>query len=260
MEHLKIGARYVKHFLQTGGRIHPESEQVHLFIKHVLHNTDPSPDFDTIEAVRKKLLTSNQEISITDLGAGSLANPSKTRSVRSIARTASTSQKYGRLLYHLIDYLKPMQMVELGTSLGISTLYQSLAYREGLLVTHEGCPETAAIAKKNFLNCGGNIEIRIGDFSETLPKTLQQMGQFDYAFIDGNHQREAVLHYFDQCLRFKNEGTCMVFDDIHWSGPMEEGWSKIKSHPEVGCSIDLFQLGILFFDRSEPKHHYKIRY
>jgi hypothetical protein len=57
-----------------------------------------------------------------------------------------------------------------------------------------------------------------------------------------------------------HNGTILVVDDIYWSAEMEQAWERIKEHPRVTSTIDLFQLGIVFFNRDLHKKHYKMRY
>jgi hypothetical protein len=52
----------------------------------------------------------------------------------------------------------------------------------------------------------------------------------------------------------------MIIDDIYWSKEMENAWTKIKNHPQVSSTIDIFQLGIVFFNADLYKNHYKMRY
>jgi predicted O-methyltransferase YrrM len=87
------------------------------------------------------------------------------------------------------------------------------------------------------------------------------MSRIDLAFIDGNHRKEPTLRYFETILPKTHEGSCIVFDDIHWSSEMEEAWELIRKDERVKLSIDLFFIGIVFF-RTEfrEKQHFSIRY
>ncbi|NJY64179.1 class I SAM-dependent methyltransferase [Salinimicrobium sp. CDJ15-81-2] len=82
---------------------------------------------------------------------------------------------------------------------------------------------------------------------------------FDLLYIDGNHQKEATLTYFEKLLPTIHNNSVMIFDDIHWSKGMEEAWEEIKAHPEVRVTIDTFQWGLVFFRREQEKEHFVIR-
>ena len=79
-------------------------------------------------------------------------------------------------------------------------------------------------------------------------------------FIDANHKSEAILRYFNLCLSKVHSNTVIVIDDIYWSSDMENAWKVIKNHPLVMSTIDLHQMGIVFFNSDLHKRHYKMRY
>ena len=82
---------------------------------------------------------------------------------------------------------------------------------------------------------------------------------FDLLYIDGNHQKEATLSYFEKLLTTVHNDSVMIFDDIHWSKGMEEAWEEIKAHPKVRVTVDTFQWGLVFFRREQEKEHFVIR-
>lgn len=216
---------------------------------------------EEIENLRKKLLKNRTIIEITDFGAGSRIYKTNQREIRQIAKSAEKNPKFGKLLYRLIHHFKPSTILDLGTSLGITTIYESMAYDDSKIFTFEGCPATAEIAKHNFeeLACK-NIEIIVGNIDETLPQKLAQIQQIDFAFFDANHRYEPTIKYFEKCLEKTTEKSVFVFDDIHWSEEMHEAWQVIKNHPQVMISIDLFYVGLIFFRKNQPKQEFVLRF
>ncbi len=66
-------------------------------------------------------------------------------------------------------FFSPNLIVELGTSLGISTSYLAKGNRESNVFTFEGCPETAAIARENFKNLNlRNVDLILESLKNTL--------------------------------------------------------------------------------------------
>ena len=181
-----------------------------------------------------------------------------------IAERSAKNKKYCKLLFRLAYYFKPTTVLELGTSLGISTAYLASANPNSKVITIEGCPNTAQEAKKNFESLGlANIESLIGNFEDVLTTNIERLtsnGKLDFAFFDGNHKREHTLKYFTQCLESTHNNSVFIFDDIHWSDEMEEAWEEIKSHPKVSVTIDLFFLGLVFFRKEQAKENFIIRY
>jgi predicted O-methyltransferase YrrM len=165
-----------------------------------------------------------------------------------------------QLLFSFVLWQKPKKVVELGTSLGIATLHLAKADKNVAITTLEGCPNIAQVAQDNFdLLHAKNVEIVVGDFEKTLHPTLQQLGQIQLFVLDGNHQKEATLRYFEEGLKYSDETTCFIFDDIYWSKEMTEAWEAIKAHPQVTLTIDIFQYGLVFL-RSEQveKQHFTL--
>ena len=172
-----------------------------------------------------------------------------------------TTPKFGNLMYRLINHFQPQTAIELGTALGIGSLYiNSGLSSNARFITHEGCQNVLNVAKKNFNKAEKEIETVRGNFDETLPETLETIDLLDFAYIDGNHTKSATLRYFNYCLDKINNKSVLVFDDIHWSEGMEEAWEEIKAHPRVTVTIDLFRIGIVFFHPEQAKEHFVIRY
>lgn len=261
---VKITAKYIRYFLlASNGKGHGvHSPFVFDFIKNVLNDKRYFYAYNSVEAIRKQMITDDTLLTIKDYGAGSTISKSDQRKISSIARASLKPAKYSQLLFRIVNYYKCNNIVELGTSLGVTTAYLASANTNGSVVTMEGATEVAGIASKNFEQLGlNNIEVIEGNFDDTLNSTLQKTGTVDLAFIDGNHRKEPTLNYFYQLLEKATQTSIFIFDDIHWSTNMEEAWDEIRQHASVTLSIDLFFIGLIFF-RSEQKkqQHFTVRF
>jgi predicted O-methyltransferase YrrM len=261
---LQLAVKYIKYFVAAsnskGHGVH--SPFVFDFIKHVKNDKRTFYAYETIERVRKSLKPNSAVLTIEDFGAGSTATKSNQRKVSDIARTALKPKKFSQLMFRMVDYYKANTIVELGTSLGITTAYLASGNLRGKVYTFEGATQVAAVAKQNFENLSlNNVTVIEGNFDDTLPAQLCKIDKIDFAFVDGNHRREPTLRYFNQLLEKATESSIFIFDDIHWSEEMEEAWSAIQQHPSVTLTIDLFFIGIVFF-RKEQKvpQHFSIRF
>jgi predicted O-methyltransferase YrrM len=232
------------------------------FIKNVLTDKKIYDCYTKVEDRRKVLLLNEELIEVEDFGAGSSLTPSSIRKVNAIAGSSLKSKKYGQLLFRMIQYYQPIALLELGTSLGITSSYLSFGNPSAKLFTCEGAGKIATIAQKNFdLMRLNNIEIIVGDFSKTLPSLLAKMRKIDFAFVDGNHRKSSTINYFHQLLDHSKSTSIFVMDDIHWSSEMEEAWIYIQRHPAVTLTIDLFFIGIVFVNPDyKVKQHFKIRF
>ena len=219
------------------------------------------PIYTKIENLRKKLLKNRSIIEIIDFGAGSQIYKTNQREIRQIAKSAEKAPRFGKLLFRLIQHFKPNTIFDLGTSLGITTLYESKAYERAKVFTFEGCPATATIAKGNCADLDCNkIEIIVGNLDETLSRKLAEIEELDFVFFDANHRYEPTVQYFEMCLAKATEESVFVFDDIHWSDEMHRAWEYISKHPSVMISIDLFFVGLVFFRKNQPKQHFVLRF
>lgn len=214
-----------------------------------------------LDLIRKELLESDKVITVTDYGAGSKVFESNNRKVAEITKYCTIKKKYGKLLYRLAAYYKPDTILELGSSLGLSATYLALGNPNAKVVTIEGCYETAQIAQDTFTLAGANnVTIVNGKFDEVLPLTFFDLQTLGIVYFDGNHTKNATKNYFEKCIPYINNNSLFIFDDIHWSEEMEEVWDEIKKNKNVTLTVDLFQLGIVFFHNELTKQDFTIRF
>jgi predicted O-methyltransferase YrrM len=251
---------YLNHFLKAGNEHSLHSPFLFEFYQDVIKAKGLPFDDSAVLALREKLEKDETVISITDLGAGSKFSNKPKKKISTIAKTAKKSIKWANILARIIDKYKYRTILEMGTSLGITTAMLSKAASLGKIYTFEGCPETLKVAKTNFEQLGlKNITPLLGDIDITLSNCLGQLPPLDLVFFDANHQYAPTMRYFRQCLERAHEGSCFIFDDIYWSKGMKQAWGEIKAHPEVTISLDFFQLGIIFFKKNQPKQHFLLR-
>ena len=206
-----------------------------------------------IEKIREELLNDKRTIDVVDFGTGR----SGKRKISTIASRSLKNKKNAQLIFRIINALKPEQIFELGTSLGLTTAYMASANINATVYSFEGCSQTAAVAKTVLEKCKlNNVNIFIGNIDETLPQMLKSIEKVDFVFFDANHTKEATLNYFNWFLHKSCDKTVFLFDDIHFSKGMEAAWDIIKNHHSVRVSFDLFSIGIVFFDEKLKKQDY----
>ena len=217
--------------------------------------------FIEIEDLRNKLLLDERFFEQLDFGAGSRKQGNhpgvKNVSVAHITKHAAISSTQGKQLFRLCHKLRPQHILELGSSVGIASLYMNAALPDAKIITIEGDPSIAQKAQDHFQLFGRkNISLINANFDDVLLETLQKLQRIDLALIDGNHTKEATLRYFYEILAFINNETVLIFDDINWSTGMQEAWEEIKKHPSVSASISNFYKGFIFFRKEfkEPVH------
>ena len=261
---LKLAGKYLQYYLTAAnGKGHgTHSPFVFEFIARVLDDRQNYPAYVPIEELRRTLKNDPSLLEIEDMGAGSVYEAGgKKRSIASIVRHAAKPPKLGQLLYRVARHYSPSTILELGTSLGLSTAYLASGAPQARLWTIEGAPAVADKARANLRRLGATPEIVTGNFDTVLPALIGQIPPIELAFVDGNHRCEPTLRYFDAIFRHAAPAAALVFDDIHWSAEMEKAWNTIRKDPRVYLTIDLFFIGFVFLrDEFKVKQDFIIRF
>lgn len=266
MQHIiKAYLKFLFHFKNEHG-VH--SPFVFDLVTKCFYDNSKYPEYYNLKSYRKSLLENKNTIEVTDFGAGSRVFKSNTREISKIAQTAGITPKNAELLFRIVHYFQPKNILEIGTSLGLATSALSLGNEKAKIITLEGCPNTMATAKEMFQvssfkfpnNIVEFVNTEFNLFFENLKlETLNSKPQiFDLVYFDGNHSKKATLEYFEALLQTISNDSVWIFDDIHWSADMEEAWEIIKNHPKVSVTIDTFQWGIVFFRIEQEKEHFII--
>ena len=256
--------KYISYLWKSSnGRGHGvHSPFVYAFIKNVLNTKSKGQNIDAIELYRQQLLNNQKEITILDLGAGADPKGNKSRTIAQIAKGALKPKKYSSLLSRIVKYYQPSQVLEMGTSLGITTCYLAHGVPNASVVTMEGAPTVAHEALTTFKNLGfQNIQLIEGNFDQSLPNYLQSVSTIGIAYVDGNHKYEPTMQYFNLLLTKSDEHSIFIFDDIHWSSEMEKAWAEIKADTRISLTIDLFYIGIVFLKKgNKEKENFIIKF
>lgn len=256
---------YIKFLIGSTNQHGVHSPFLYQLVTKCFYDTSNHPEYRRLKEHRKELLTSKRTIEVTDFGAGSRVFKSSVRAVAAIAKTAGITSKRQRLLFRLTRHLKPAQILELGTSLGMGTMAMSLGNSNATITTVEGCPNTSGIAQDLFLKFlpvrqagqQQNINSITSSFEEYFRKNSTPT--YDLVYVDGNHNGDQTLAYFELLRKYAHNDTVLIFDDIYWSPEMNQAWKQIIAHPEVTLSVDTFYWGFVFFRKEQQKEHFKIR-
>jgi predicted O-methyltransferase YrrM len=259
-----LAKRYLHYYLTaSNGKGHGvHSPFVFDFIKNILRDKKKYDCYERIEKIRNELLKNDALIDVEDHGAGSSVIQSNKRVVRDIARSSLKNKKFAQLINRMVKYYKPKTIVELGTSFGITTSYMASANPLSMVYSLEASENIVGIAQNTFEKLAlKNIELIHANFNDALPQLLEKIDEIDFAFIDGNHRKTPTLHYFSLLLQKTTGTSILIFDDIHWSAEMEEAWKQIQQQTAVTLTIDLFFIGIVFFNKDfKSSQHFVIRF
>ena len=250
---------WVKHAIKAVGPHGVHSPFVYRLITHDLRKQNLFPVQPQIETCRKGLRQSADVVEVIDLGAGSRVNRHARRTVASIAGSALQPVSHAQVMATLARHSQSRFILELGTSLGLTSAYLAMSSNDVRVVSIEGAPAIAQLAAESWQALGvSNVELVTASFDEALPGVLAKMPRVDFVLIDGNHRYEPTMRYILQLLSEVHEETVIVLDDIHWSEEMERAWNDCAALPEVTLSLDFFDFGVLYFKRGRRKEHFRL--
>jgi len=247
---LSVAISFLKHRFRAKNRHGIHSPFVYRLLDEVIYDFRAKTVYQEIEQLRNDLLHDERWI-----------NNNEPMQISSVAKNALKPTRIVQLLHRLVADLKPGNIIELGTSLGITTAYLAKAAPGARFVSIERNSETASIAEENLQKLNiHNVDLLCGNADELLAKLLDGIPELDFIIIDENHPGDTILSYFKSCLPKMSDHSMMVFEDIYRSREMRSAWEEIKSYPEVIVTIDLFWLGLVFVRRAQRKEDFFIRF
>lgn len=232
------------------------------FIQHVLNDGRFFYAYQSVENLRRLMLNDTRLLFVEDFDIRSGSSKVDQRTVSAMMKQAYISPKFAQLLFRIVDHYGSEYLLELGTSVGITSAYLAMANPSATLTTMEASTANAAVAKENFQKLGiRNIRMIEGNYDHSLPHWLENHPRIDFVFIHGNRGYTATMSYFHQILDHTHEYSILIFDSIHQSAEMEKAWYEIQIQPSVTLTIDLFFMGLVFFRKEfKVKQHPRIRF
>lgn len=144
------------------------------------------------------------------------------------------SREQGCFLYQTVRATKAQNVVEFGTSFGVSAIYIAAALHDnqnGKLVSAELIESKAIKAKSNILSIGLSeyVEIRIGDALETLKEPDKSI---DILYLDGGPGLYlSVLKLLQPHLR---EGALVIADNVPTMDDDKNPYAQYVRNPANG--------------------------
>jgi predicted O-methyltransferase YrrM len=249
---------YLKFLLGSGNAHGLHSPFVYGLYTKCIRDKKEYQEYGTLNDYRKALYRDSGTIPVTDLGAGSkVFKANRERKISAIARNAGAGQKEQQLLFRLSRYLKPTNILELGSSVGLGTVALALGNPSARVVTVEGCPNTAKTAQGYFDRFSiANIRLVNSSFEGYLRSREEPV---DLVYLDGHHSYRATKTLFEQLLPHIHNDSLLIVDDIYWSSDMRRAWKEIAASDRVRVSIDLYRMGLIFFRKEQPRQHFTLR-
>ncbi|MDR2534121.1 MAG: SAM-dependent methyltransferase [Tannerellaceae bacterium] len=205
--------------------------------------------FGEIEGLRRKFLSDDTR----------LASTAKQRRARTVARLVANEgirPRKGELLFRLVNFLKPQTVLQVGSTVGFSTLYLSSYSPDVKCVSIEKPSEYAAVSQRVYAGARNAVEHHVGDYEQILPAVLKTLGRVDFVYF--NLWREPnPSELFDICMEYRTRQSAFVFEGICRNRRMHKLWKQIRENQHVTATIDLLSIGIAFVDPNLFKHNYR---
>ncbi len=256
---------YLRYLLRAkhrrGHGIH--SPFVYGLVRNVIGNAQGWVVPGDVIKVRQKHLRNSGKVEVGRYGAGSTVSKSSQRRIASIVRKSSVTPKQGALLWRLAEWYRPVNILEAGTGLGISTAFLAAGANNAHIITIEGNQQKLDFARKNTpRGTAGSLEFLLGDLDELFPAALKGLDNNRImVFIDGDHRKKPTLEKVDAVLsRGDIKEMMIILDDIYWSEEMLAAWNHCRKDPRVSISIDLFQMGILIRRDEIAKQDFTVKF
>ena len=160
-----------------------------------------------------------------------LADEQKKLSSQKNRRWGYESIKVKRLLFRLVNYAQPVTIVDAGVS-AASSLY--------LKAGKEGADYTVA-----------------SDLSELF---LESGTSVDFLYLHDYRRSDFVEEVLRICVARTAETSVFVIEGIHYTSQMRAVWKRIRQHEKAGITFDLYDLGIIFFDKTKIKQDYIVNF
>jgi len=213
-----------------------------------------------VETVRKILLSNTKRVPVHLFGAD-LARGNRMEQVRRIVKRSSVPTRQGEVLFRLSAFFKPDLILELGTSVGLGTLYLSLGHPDAGVITVEGNRMLATLAEGIFRLQGmSHITVMQCTFDDALHRLSTMNFSRALIFVDGDHTYDATLRYFNHLIDRAGDDCLMIFHDIHWSEGMHRAWKQIRSDRRIRNTYDLYSMGIAVKTETGDKKDFVLRY
>lgn len=250
----------VKYYLRADTIYNIHSPLVYNLAEQIFRKEVYKNSFCCIEEIRKQCIIDKNIISIVDHGAGSMSYSGNHtyRTLSSIVNTAVSMKGKCILLYRIVRFFKPDTILELGASLGISTLYLAKAAPESKILTIEGDPVIASYASRHFKQCGAKlITLVSAKIEDVLSTLLCDYPNINLIYVDAHHSYASTIKYFQEILRVLKD-VVLIFDDIYWSAEMKKAWEDIKNDTRVSITIDLYQMGVVVIRTGLSKQNFTL--
>ena len=141
------------------------------------------------------------------------------------------SRKLKRLLFRMVNYARPDMLVAVGPASAASLYLQ---------------------AGREEADC-----LHADDLSELFLESGVPVG---FLYLHDEARPDLMRQVFEVCVKRTTSQSVFAVRGIHASKAMRQLWHAMRRHERVGVTFDLYDLGILLFDRTKNKQDYIVNF
>lgn len=161
--------------------------------------------------------------------------------------------KFERLLFKCLNYFNAKTILELGAGTGINTLYLTVVSKHSKCISVETNKDKNEAAKNLYKKWGYNIQLE-KDLFPTLDKPV------DCILLNLRHYEANPAELTNYLLTSVHENSFIIIDGIRTNRKHQMLWKRLIGRDEVFVSMDLFHIGVLFFNPKYYKRNFKLSY
>jgi len=173
------------------------------------------------------------------------------RTVKEIVEKYCFTELEHRLLFRLANRFRPQSMYVAGSDFGLTPLYLTAYATDSACIVVEPEPLSVSIAKE-YIHRYTTASIALRDNFDEIPDVI------DFAVWGSSMKDDSfTMQNFERFFRNMHAEGLMVIAEINASSVNRKVWKAICAHPKVTVTIDLYQLGIVFFNPKLHRRTYK---
>ncbi|NJK83443.1 MAG: hypothetical protein HC912_06100 [Saprospiraceae bacterium] len=241
MQKSVLNGDYLRYYFRATTYYRVHSPMAYEFAQAILEDNRNFYAFEQLKSLQKLALKDQRSIALTH--ADQKENPT-IGTIQQIAKQNTVKSYYYKLLFRIIHYYKPAFIVELGTSLGLSTMYAAAAALDRNIYTIEKEPAIANAAKQHFnLLRFKNIETFVGDYHQVFDNELFVEKNIDALII--SPQVDLTLETLEKYMGQLTASSWVIVVGIA-DKAKKKIWNAVQEHPKITLSIAVYELGIAF--------------
>lgn len=161
--------------------------------------------------------------------------------------------KTHRLLLKIVNYFNIKNILELGGGTGINTLYMTVTASDIKCLSVELSSVKYDKAQKLYNEWNRSVV----QSKEQFPSVNEKK---DCIFVDLRNYKVPHNEMITYLLSLAHEDSVIIIDGIRTNRKLQALWKMLVQQNDVIVSLDLFHLGILFFDKKYYKRNYKLSF